>query len=106
MMQPPSLGLVTILLPALVTSTASRTLALYFAGSEGFGALPIQRKTVRSEISKPSILSCPPMRGAPQMEFSAAIRKITSRNSSPTGFLPNENSREPQKAQRKASFTR
>ncbi len=45
------------------------------------GALRIQRSTVRSEISKPSIFSSPWMRGAPQVGFSVTMRKMRSRNS-------------------------
>src|ERR1019366_7879014 len=47
-----------------------------------------QRETVRSEISKPSLSSSPWMRGAPQVGFSATIRKISSRSSLVNGFLP------------------
>jgi hypothetical protein len=42
----------------------------------------------RSEISKPSILSSPWTRGAPQDEFSATMRKMSSRSSRLTHFLP------------------
>ena len=41
----------------------------------------IQRETVRSEMSNPSISSSPWMRGAPQVGFSATMRKINSRSS-------------------------
>jgi len=45
------------------------------------GARFIQREIVRSETSKPSIRSSPWMRGAPQVGFSATMRKINSRTS-------------------------
>ena len=48
-----------------------------------------QRDTVSSEILKPSLSNSPWMRGAPQVGFSATIRKISSRTSLPIGFLPN-----------------
>jgi hypothetical protein len=48
-----------------------------FAGSGLLGALRIQRKTVRSETSKPSIVNSPWMGGAPQVGFSATMRKIS-----------------------------
>src|SRR5580658_8968468 len=38
--------------------------------------------------SKPSILSSPWIRGAPQVRFSATMRKISSRSSLHVGFLP------------------
>jgi hypothetical protein len=46
--------------------------------------------TVRSERSKPSIFSSPWMRGAPHVEFSATMRKISSRNSLLTHFCRRE----------------
>jgi hypothetical protein len=51
------------------------------AGSGSRGARFIQREMVRSERSKPSMRSSPWMRGAPQVGFSATIRKINSRTS-------------------------
>ena len=53
------------------------------AGSESLGACFIQREIVRSEMSKPSMSSSPWMRGAPQVVFSATIRKINCRCPSP-----------------------
>jgi hypothetical protein len=50
-------------------------------------AFLIQRSTIRSERSKPSIFNSPWMRGAPQVGFSAAMRKISSRSSLLTHFL-------------------
>src|ERR1035441_9570218 len=47
-----------------------------------------QRETVRSEMPKPSLSSSPWMRGAPQVGFSVAMRKISSRTSLLIGFLP------------------
>ena len=46
------------------------------AGSESLGACFIQREIVRSEMSKPSMSSSLWMRGAPQVVFSATIRKM------------------------------
>src|SRR5450631_9693 len=65
-----------------------RMAAHRLAGSGRLGALRIQRNTVRSERSKPSIFSSPWMRGEPHVEFSATMRKISSRNSLLTHFLP------------------
>src|SRR5580658_3818913 len=50
--------------------------------------IPVQRNTVRSERSNPSIFSSLWIRGAPHVEFSATMRKISSRNSLLTHFLP------------------
>ncbi len=47
-----------------------------------------QRETVRSEMSKPGLSSSPWMRGAPHVEFSVTIRKISSRTSLLIGLLP------------------
>ena len=49
---------------------------------------PIQRSTVRSEMSKPSIFSSPWIRGAPHVRFSATMRKISSRSSLLVHLLP------------------
>ena len=49
---------------------------------------PHPAQHVGSETSKPSIFNSPWMRGAPHVEFSATIRKISSRNSLLTHFLP------------------
>jgi hypothetical protein len=49
------------------------------AGSESLGACFIQQEIVRSEMSKPSMSSSPWMGGAPQVVFSATIRKINCR---------------------------
>ena len=46
------------------------------------------RATVRSETSNPSFRSSPWMRGAPQPEFSSAIRRISFRSSSFTFGRP------------------
>src|ERR1700747_1383404 len=46
------------------------------------------RETDGSEISKPSLSSSPWMRGAPQVGFSAAMRKMQARISLLTGFRP------------------
>src|SRR5215469_2866444 len=46
------------------------------------------RDTVGSETLKPSFSNLPWMRGAPQVGFSAAIRKISSRTSLLTGLRP------------------
>ena len=52
------------------------------------GARFIQREIVRSEMSNPSISSSPWMRGAPQVGFSATMRKINSLNSFGVGLRP------------------
>ena len=52
------------------------------------GARFIQREIVRSEMSNPSISSSPFMRGAPQVGFSATMRKINFRNSFGVGLRP------------------
>ena len=49
---------------------------------------PIQRSTVRSEMSKPGIFSSPWIRGAPHVRFSATMRKISSRSSLLVHLLP------------------
>ena len=58
------------------------------ADSGLLGAFLIQRDNVRSEISNRSIFNSPRIRGAPQAGFSATNRKISSRNSLLTHFLP------------------
>src|SRR6202051_2448857 len=58
------------------------------AGSESLGACFIQREIVRSEMSKPSMSSSPWMRGAPQVVFSATIRKINCRTCFGVCLLP------------------
>ena len=58
-----------------------------WAGSGLRVARFIQRETVRSETSKPSLSSAPWMQGAPQVGFSATMRKISSRTSLLIGFL-------------------
>jgi hypothetical protein len=58
------------------------------AASLSLGARLIQRETVRSETSKPTIKSSPGTRGAPQLGFSATILKISSRISFEIFFLP------------------
>ena len=58
------------------------------AGSGSLGARFIQREIVLSERSKPSMRSSPWIRGAPQVGFSATIRKINSLTSLDVGLLP------------------
>ena len=58
------------------------------AGSESLGACFIQREIVRSEMSKPSMSSSPWVRGAPQVVFSATIRKINCRTCFGACLLP------------------
>jgi len=50
------------------------------------GARFIQREIVRSEMSNPSISSSPWMRGAPQVGFSATMRKINPAAPSASAF--------------------
>ena len=52
------------------------------------GAGRIQREMVRSETWNPSIKSSPWIHGAPQVGFSATIRKIRSRASLQIRFRP------------------
>jgi hypothetical protein len=52
------------------------------------GHFRIHPGTVRSEISKLGIVNSPSIRGAPQVRFSATIRKMRSRTSRLVGFLP------------------
>lgn len=59
-----------------------------FAGSGFRGTFLVQRSTVRSETSKPSIFNSPWIRGASQVRFSATMRKMSSCNSLLTHFLP------------------
>src|SRR6516162_260711 len=55
-------------------------------GSGSLGARFIQREIVRSEMSNPSISSSPWMRGAPQVGFSATMRKINPAAPSASAF--------------------
>jgi hypothetical protein len=73
---------------AIASRWLFRNSAQRFAGSGFLGALRIQRRTVLSERSKPSIFNSPWMRGAPQVLFSATMRKMSSRSSLLTHFLP------------------
>jgi len=57
-------------------------------GAGAFGTRFIQRETVLSETSKPSMRSSPWMRGVPQVGFSAAMRKIKFRTCGDVCFLP------------------
>ena len=52
------------------------------------GARRSQRETVGWEIGKPSLSNSPWIRGAPQVGFSAAMRKMSARSSRLTGFRP------------------
>ena len=58
------------------------------SGSEVLGARFIQRETVRSVTSNPSMRSSPWMRGAPQVGPSATMRKMRSRTSLDVCLLP------------------
>src|SRR5215472_1659194 len=57
-------------------------------GSGSLGARLIQREIFRSEMSNPSISSSPWMRGAPQVGFSATMRKTNSSRSFGVGLRP------------------
>ncbi len=59
-----------------------------FARSGLLGARVMQRDTVRSKTSNPSMRSSPWIRGAPQVGFSATMRQIRSRSSLPVCLLP------------------
>jgi hypothetical protein len=83
-----SVGTVKESIAAIASRRLLRKAAHRFAGSGLRGALRIQRSTVLSEISKPGIFNLPWIRGAPQVEFSATMRKMRSRNSLLTHFLP------------------
>src|ERR1700737_3651399 len=58
------------------------------AGSGFLGTLRTHRETVVSDTLKPSFSSSPWMRGAPQVGFSATMRKIRTRISPLTRFRP------------------
>jgi hypothetical protein len=60
-----SVGTVKKSIAAMASRWLFRKASHRFAGSGLFGALLIQRMTVRSEMSKPSIFNSPWMRGAP-----------------------------------------
>jgi len=83
-----SVGAVKKSIAAITSWWLLRNAAHRFAGSGLRGALSIQRRTVRSDTSKPSIVNSPCIRGAPHVGFSATIRKMSSRSSLLTGFLP------------------
>jgi hypothetical protein len=81
-------GTVKKSIAAIASLWLARNASQHFAGCGLLGALLIQRITVRSEMSKPSILSSPWTRGAPQVLFSATMRKMSSRSSLLTQRLP------------------
>src|ERR1017187_8172983 len=70
-----SVGTVKKPIAAIASLWLVRNAAHRFAGSGFLGTFLIQRSTVRSETSKPSIFSSPWMRGAPQVRFSETIRE-------------------------------
>ena len=73
---------------AIPSQWSRRKASRRLAGSGFLGARFIQREIVLSESSKPSMRSSPWMRGAPQVGFSATIRKINSRTSFDVDLLP------------------
>src|ERR1039457_1509510 len=83
-----NVGTVKKSIAAIASRWLHRNAAHRLAGSGLLGALRIQRRTVRSETSKPSIFNSPCIRGAPQVLFTATMRKMSSRNSLLTHFLP------------------
>ena len=83
-----SVGTVKKSIAAIASRWLFRKAFHSFAGSGFLGAFLIQRSTVRSEMSKPSIFSSPWILGAPHVEFSATMRKISSFSSLLTHLLP------------------
>ena len=83
-----TVGTVKKSIAAITSRWLCRKASQRLAGSGSLGARFIQREIVLSETSKPSIRSSPWMRGAPQVEFSATIRKIRSRTSLEIRLLP------------------
>ncbi len=83
-----SVGTVKKSIAAIASRWLRRKASQRRAGSGSWFACFTQRETVRSEMSKPSLRSSPWMRGAPQVGFSATMRKISSRTSLLIGFLP------------------
>ena len=74
---------------AAMASRWLRTKASQRLAESGFRDMRfIQRETVLSEISKPSMRSSPWMRGAPQLGLSAIIWQRRFRTSFDVGFLP------------------
>src|SRR5262249_22583238 len=73
---------------AIASRWLRRNVSQRWLGSAILGARRIQRETLRSEISKPSMRSSPWIRGARQVGFSATILKISSRISFGTALLP------------------
>jgi hypothetical protein len=82
------IGTVKKSIAAIASRWFHRKLSQRFAGSGFLGARRIQRETVLSEMSNPSIKSSPWIRGAPQVGFSRTIRKIRSRTSIEILLLP------------------
>src|SRR5580692_1768213 len=81
-------GTVKKSMAAIASRWFRRKTSQRLARSGSFGARFIQREMVLSERSKPSMRSSPWIRGAPQVGFSAIIRKIKSRTSFGVGLLP------------------
>src|ERR1700688_4120805 len=81
-------GTVKKSIAAIASLWLCRKLSQHLAGSESLGACGIHRETVRSDTANPSIRSSPCIRGAPQVEVSATIRKIRSRISLEIFLLP------------------
>src|SRR5207302_4223637 len=83
-----SVGTVQKSIAAMASRWFLRNVSQRFTGSGSFAARRIHRETLLSETSKPSWSSSPGMRGAPQLRFSATIRKIKARSSLLTHFRP------------------
>src|SRR5215469_9235662 len=81
-----SVGTVKKSTAAMASRWFLRNVSHCFIGS--LGARRIHCETLLSETSKPSLSSSPSMRGAPQVGFSATIRKIRARISLLTPFRP------------------
>src|ERR1700680_245708 len=81
-------GTVKKSIAAIASRWFRRKVSQRLARSGSFGVRFIQREMVLSERSKPSMRSSPWIRGAPQVGFSATIRKINSRTSFGVGLLP------------------
>lgn len=81
-------GTVKKSIAAMASRWLRRSVSQRFVLSGSPGARRIQRETVCSETSNPSIRSSPCMRGAPHVGFSVTIRKMRSRISVEIFFLP------------------
>lgn len=83
-----SVGTVKKSIAAMASRWFRRKVSQHLPISGLLGARRSQRETVGSETLKPSFSNSPWIRGVPQVGFSAAMRKISSRMCSSTGWRP------------------